>query len=128
MLANIFVDVGAPEAKKRADDGKIDIGNLAHCYSAHGAQARGSRAAKQIDQKCFDQIVGVMAQKNGLAFLAFRDSGEKRIPRRARSSLDRHFVFRSQHGDVGRANRQIEIEFGSEFLDEARVGLGRLAA
>ena len=122
-MPNVFVDLGAPESEKRTNDGKIDIVDAAGGRFAHRAQAGGAGAAEQIHQESFDQIIGMMSEKNGATSLLSGDLGKERVTRFPRGRFDRHLLLRGKRADIGRTNRKIDIVLGGELFDEARIGI-----
>src|SRR5438552_18705959 len=81
MLANVAVNFSAPNSKKGPNNCKIDILNAAFRNFPHRAKTGPARAAKQVDQKSFDKVVGVMREKNGLGAPLFRNLRKELITR-----------------------------------------------
>src|SRR2546423_8512742 len=100
MRANVFVDLVAPDAEKRTDNHKIDTVNSARRNVAHGAESGGSRAAEQIEQESFDEIIGVMSKEDGATFLSLRDPGKEIIAGVARRGFNRPLLFRGKSADI----------------------------
>src|SRR5438477_113221 len=63
-LANVIVDFTSPDSEERAHDCKIDIFNAAFRNFSDRAKTGRSGTTKQVNQKSFDQIVGVMGEEN----------------------------------------------------------------
>ena len=61
MLREVSVDLLAGGAQERADDRELHAIASTRRNLPDAAQPGRSRAAKEIEQKCFDQIVGMMA-------------------------------------------------------------------
>src|SRR5207249_4513427 len=118
MFAHINVDLFAPDTEKRPHNDKIDIVDPARCNLPHPAQACSSRAAKEIDQKSFDEVVGVMPKKDRFAFSASGSFSEKFVAGFARCGFDRDLLFRSQSADIRGAKLEIN----------ARIDLCRASA
>ncbi len=110
MLAHINVDFFAPDAEERPHNGKIDIVDAAGCNLAHSAQACRPCAAKEIDQKGFDQVIGMMREENRFASSVSCSFSEKFVPGVARSGFNRHLLFCGESANV----RRLEFEFGAK--------------
>src|SRR5438477_1770208 len=100
MFGDVLVNLTTPHAKKWAHDGKIDIVHASSRNFPHCAKPGCARTAKQVNQKSFNQIVGVMAKKNRSSAFLFGNSSEKFVADFARRSFDRGFLFRRERAHV----------------------------
>jgi len=121
MLANIIVDFTPPDSKKRPNDCKIDIFNPAFRNFSDRAKTGRSGTAKQVYQKSFDQIVGVMPEKNVLCVTPFGNLRKEPVARCARGGFDRNFLFCRERSHACRSNFKIEMIFCRKFFDEPRI-------
>ena len=123
MLANVAVDFSTPNSKKRANNCKIVTFNPAFGNFPDRAQTGLARAAKQVDQKSFDKVVGVMSEKNRLGASLFRYLRKKIVAHFASRGFDRDFLFGRERTHVGGSHFKIDIVLGSQFFDEVRIGI-----
>ncbi len=110
------------------DHGKIDIVDSPDGNIAHGGETGETGAAKKVNQKRLDQVVGVMCEKDCVTASLFRDFCKERIARLTRGSFDRHLLFSRDRADIRRSDFKIDIVFRREFFDKARVGIARASA
>ena len=127
MLANIIVDFVPPDSKKRANNCKIGILNPAFRKFSNRAKTGRSGTTKQVDQKSFDQIVGVMCEKNGATSVAPGYLRKKLIARFPSRGFDRDFLSRRERTHIRRPHFNFDIAFGGKFFDEARISGARPA-
>ena len=125
MPPGIFVDLLTPCAEHRSDDLQIGSADPACRRLAHCAKTGRSGAAQQIQEKRFDQIVGMMPDKDCVATMTSRHRCEKLVARIAPGRLDRHFLFRRQGADIHGSHDEIAAKLDCNVVDEFRVGLTR---
>src|SRR4029077_21122657 len=121
VLADVIVDLFAPDAKKRAHDRQVDAVDSSCRNFPHRRKAGAAGATKQIDQKRFDQIVGVMRDEDCPALLAPCDFSKECVARFTRGSFDRHLLLLPERADVGRA----EFKFKATDRCRASASLAR---
>src|SRR5436853_7591848 len=100
MFGDVLVNLMTPHAKKWAHDGKIDTVHASFRNVPHCAKPGCARTAKQVNQKSFDQIVGVMAKKNRSSAFLSCNSSEKFVADFARRRFDRDFLFRRERAYI----------------------------
>src|SRR6516225_10339335 len=69
-----------------------------------------------------------MRQENHAATVALCGFGEERVARLARCGFDRHLLFLREHGDVCRAEFEIDLIFLREFFYKAGIGVAGSSA
>jgi hypothetical protein len=125
ILSHVRVNLVAPNSEYGADNCKIDIFDSPDGNIAHGSETGETGATEKINQKRLDQIVGVMGQKDCVTASVFRDFCKELIARLARGGFDRDLLF-SRHGaDIRGFDFKIDIVFGRESFDKARIGPAR---
>jgi len=127
MLADVIVDFAPPDSKQGANDCKIDIFNQAFRNFADRAQAGRPGTTEQVDQKSFDQIVGVMAEKNNSRTLLFCHLRKKFIASFPRGGFDRDFLFCRERSHIRGSDFKIDIVIGRQFFHEAGIRVARSA-
>src|SRR6185295_2812571 len=78
VRANVSINVRAPNVEQGTNHAQIRLFKVERGCFTHGGQSRASGAAEKIDQKCFDQVVGVMRNENLERSKSLRSSREKR--------------------------------------------------
>ncbi len=127
MLANVIVDFVPPDSKQGANDCKIDLFNPAFRNFSDPAETSRSGTTKQVDQKSFDQIVGVVAEKNGGRLQAIGYLSKKFIARFPSRGLDRNFLLCRERSHVRGSHFKIDIIISGQFSDEPRIRVARSA-
>jgi hypothetical protein len=124
----ICVDLVAPNPEQRPDDLEFRSRDSSRGYVTHSPKTRGTGAAKQVHQKSFHEIIGVMTQEKRVAAPASRDAGEKIITRHPPRRFDRLLRTTGQRGNVGSTNLEFAMKLCGQTFDEIRVGCARAAS
>src|SRR5204863_4716691 len=95
---------------------------------AHRGETSETGAAKKVNQKRLDQIVGVMCEKDCVTASLFRDLCKELVARLTCGGFDRHLLFVRDRADIRGSDFKIDIVFAREFFDKARVGIARASA
>jgi hypothetical protein len=119
MSFQIRVDLTPGNTEQRADDGELFAdGNL-----PDAAESNRPGAAKQIQQKRFDEIASVVAKENRATTAAAGDARKEFIARVSPSGLDRLLRSPGQRGYVNARDLAFQVQFSRERLDEFRIGV-----
>ena len=124
LLAQINVDLFAPDTEKWANNDKIKLVDAARGDLTHSGETSRSCTAEQVQEKSLDEIVCMMCQKNRAAATSLRNFGKKRVARLTRRGFDRHPLFLCERANVCRTDLKIDTVFRGEFFDKAGISLG----
>jgi len=123
-----LIDFLAPDSKQRPNDLELGSRDATRTGLAHSAKAGRPGAAKQIHQKSFHEVIGVMAEKNRATPATPCDARKKFVTCRASSCFDRLPRIARERGNVGLAKLELTMEFCGQPLNESRVGFARATA
>ena len=87
----------------------------------HIGHAPRTGAAKKIQERGFDQIIGMMGEKYSGAAAAASDLDKKGKARETSRGFNRQLRSLGQSADVSRPNLAVELEVSRDLLDKARV-------
>jgi hypothetical protein len=88
---------------------------------AHRRHAPGTGAAKKIQERGFNQIIGMMSEKYSGAAAAASDLDEKSKARETRRRFNRQLRSLGQSTNVIRPNLAIELEVARDFFNETGI-------
>src|SRR5438067_7603544 len=104
VLADIIVDFFAPDAKERSHDRQVDAVDSPCRNFPHRSKPGATGATKQVNQKGFYQIVGVMCDEDRSAILASCGFSKECVARFTRRGFDRHLLSLPERADICRSD------------------------
>jgi hypothetical protein len=128
MRHEIRVDLFTCRSQKRPHNCQLHVIDTPRRDLPNAAQSGRPGAAKEIQEKCFDEVISVMTEENRPATPASRNAGEEFVTGIAPGGLDGLFGSPGQRGNVGSAKLAWQLESSRKGLNEFRVGGTRSAA
>jgi hypothetical protein len=128
MGFEVGVNLVPGRSQKRTHDGQVNAIHVTRCNLPHASEPGRSRAPKQIEEKCFDEVSGVMAEKNCGATPAAGDAREKIVTRISSGSFDRLLRTTGEGKDIEPVDLGFQIQLPGEGADELGVSRARASA
>src|SRR5207248_3357751 len=95
---------------------------------AHRRHAPGTGAAKKIQERGFNQIIGMMSEKDPGAAAALGDFDKKRKASETRRRFNRQLRSLGQSTDVSRPNLAVELKVARNAFDKTSIAARGSAA